>query len=208
MPSNKVVVLGGTFNPLSRAHGDLINSLIDQFDATKGILLPTGDDFFCSWKHFNKESILPASLRLKILEEFVKRNKKVELELVEFNGKSHKTYDSLSYLKHKYPDKEILFAFGSEKADELERWYRIDEILTNYKIILIRRNFDDIDKLLEENNFLNKYKNSFLVVNSSDALQDISSTKIRNALIKKDEEELKTLTYDYVIDILKKEKYL
>ena len=208
MASNKIVVLGGTFNPLSKAHGELINYLVNYFDAFKGILLPTNITFFHLWKHFCYKSILPTSLRIEILDEFVKRNKNIEVDLVEVEGKSLKTYTSLMYLKEKYADKEILFAFGSEKADELERRYRIEDILLNFKIILIRRNHDNLDDLFKYNNFLKKYKNSFILVNSFEDLQDISSTKIREYLNTKNEEGLKKLTYNYVIDILKKEGYL
>lgn len=208
MASNKIVVLGGTFNPLSKAHGELINYLVNYFDAFKGILLPTNITFFHSWKHFCNKSILPTSLRIEILDEFVKRNKNIEVDLVEVEGKSLKTYTSLMYLKEKYAGKEILFAFGSEKADELERRYHIEDILLNFKIILIRRNHDNLDDLFKYNNFLKKYKNSFILVNSFEDLQDISSTKIREYLNTKNEEGLKKLTYNYVIDILKKEGYL
>ena len=201
MASNKIVVLGGTFNPLSKAHGELINYLVNYFDAFKGILLPTNITFFHSWKHFCYKSILPTSLRIEILDEFVKRNKNIEVDLVEVEGKSLKTYTSLMYLKEKYAGKEILFAFGSEKADELERRYRIEDILLNFKIILIRRNHDNLDDLFKYNNFLKKYKNSFILVNSFEDLQDISSTKIREYLNTKNEEGLKKLTYNYVIDI-------
>lgn len=208
MASNKIVVLGGTFNPLSKAHGELINYLVNYFDAFKGILLPTNITFFHSWKHFNDKSILPTSLRLEILEEFVKRNKNIEIDLIEVEGKSLKTYTSLMYLKEKYKDKEILFAFGSEKVDELERWYKIEDILSNFKIILLRRNHDNFNDLFNSNIFLKKHRSSFILVNSSEDLQDVSSTKIREYLSNKNEEGLRKLTYNYVIDILKKEGYL
>lgn len=208
MTSNKIVVLGGTFNPLSKAHGELINFLVSYFDAYKGILLPTNLNFFHTWKHFNDKSILPTDLRLKIINEFIKRNKNIEVDLVEVEGKSLKTYNSLKYLKEKYPDKEILFAFGSEKVDELERWYRIEDILNNFKIILVRRNHDNLNKLFENNEFLKKYRNSFILVDFKDDYQDISSTKIRECLNNKNEVGLKDLTYNYVIDILREEGYL
>ena len=92
--------------------------------------------------------------------------------------------------------------------DELERWYRIEDILNNFKIILVRRNHDNLNKLFEKNEFLKKYRNSFILVDFKDNYQDISSTKIRECLNIKNEVALKELTYNYVIDILKEEGYL
>lgn len=208
MNSKKIIVFGGTFNPLSRAHGELIKYLIKHFKADKGILLPTNDFFLHSWKHFENESILPLALRLKILEEFKKRNQKVEIELTEVNGLTFKSYDSLMYLKDKYPNEEIMFAFGSEKLNELYKWYRIEDLLKNFKIVLIRRHFDNIDDVFNENDFIKSHKSSFVIVHSKDKLQNISSTIIREEIKNKNTKALYKLTYNYVVKILREEGYL
>ena len=205
MENKQILIFGGTFNPLSRAHGDLIRYLKRIFKPEKVIILPTGNGFFHSRKHFDENSILPLDLRLKILNEYKKRNKNIEIELIEVEGITSKTYDSLNYLQSKYPDYELLFCFGTEKADELVRWYKIEELLEKYRIVLIRRNFDDFRNLFTGNEFLKKHKEDFILVDSKDDLQDISSTKIREAIKNKDINELKKLTYVYVIDILKSE---
>lgn len=205
MENKQILIFGGTFNPLSRAHGDLIRYLKRIFKPEKVIILPTGNGFFHSRKHFDENSILPLDLRLKILNEYKKRNKNIEIELIEVEGITSKTYDSLNYLQSKYPDYELLFCFGTEKADELVRWYKIEELLEKYRIVLIRRNFDDFENLFMGNEFLKKHKEDFILVDSKDDLQDISSTKIREAIKNKDINELKKLTYVYVIDILKSE---
>ena len=205
MENKQILIFGGTFNPLSRAHGDLIRYLKRIFKPEKVIILPTGNGFFHSRKHFDENSILPLDLRLKILNEYKKRNKNIEIELIEVEGITSKTYDSLNYLQSKYPDYELLFCFGTEKADELVRWYKIEELLEKYRIVLIRRNFDDFGNLFMGNEFLKKHKEDFILVDSKDDLQDISSTKIREAIKNKDINELKKLTYVYVIDILKSE---
>ena len=205
MENKQILIFGGTFNPLSRAHGDLIRYLKRIFKPEKVIILPTGNGFFHSRKHFDENSILPLDLRLKILNEYKKRNKNIEIELIEVEGITSKTYDSLNYLQSKYPDYELLFCCGTEKADELVRWYKIEELLEKYRIVLIRRNFDDFGNLFTGNEFLKKHKEDFILVDSKDDLQDISSTKIREAIKNKDINELKKLTYVYVIDILKSE---
>ncbi len=208
MENKRIVVFGGTFNPLSRAHGDLIRYLVKHLKCEKGILLPTGNVFFHSWKNFQEKEIIPLSIRLEILNEYKKRNKNIDIELIEVEGKTYKTYDSLTYLKEKYPGYKILFAFGSEKADELDRWYRIEDILKEFKIVLIRRNFDNLDQLFNEKDIFKNFKDSYILVDSKDSLQDISSTKIREAIKRKDKESLKKLTYTYVINLLEKEGYL
>ena len=96
----KIIVFGGSFNPLSKAHGDLIHLLINNYKPDRFILLPSSDEFIKEKKHFQEEDIIPLNKRLKILNEFNKRNRKIEIELIEINNPTFKTYDSLIFLKN------------------------------------------------------------------------------------------------------------
>lgn len=160
-----LIVFGGSFNPFSKAHGILINLLKRRFKEAKIILLPSSDEFMIEKKHFEKEDILPLKIRLNILKIFKKRNKRVEIDLAEINNPTFKTYDSLIYLKKKYPDKEIFFALGSEKLANLEKWYKIDELLKNFKFIILKRGDEDFSAFNRSSNLYLKYPNSFIFFN-------------------------------------------
>lgn len=208
MKNKSIVVLGGTFNPLSKAHGTIIKFAKKQVNAEKMILLPTSEDFFFSWKKFDKSQVLPESLRLKILNEYSKRNKGTEIELCEVNKITEKTIDSLNYIQNKYPNYQISFIFGNEKFEELERWYKPDEILKKYRIIVFSRVIEENDDVFNHSKLLSKYKDSFMFFGEIKKIEGISSTLIREAIRKKDKPLLRKLTYNYVIRILEKEKFL
>ena len=65
----KIIVFGGSFNPLSKAHGDLIHLLINNYKPDRFILLPSSDKFIKEKKHFQEEDIIPLNKRLKILKD-------------------------------------------------------------------------------------------------------------------------------------------
>ncbi len=202
----KIIVFGGSFNPLSKAHGDLIHLLINNYKPDRFILLPSSDEFIKEKKHFQEEDIIPLNKRLKILKEFNKRNRKIEIELIEVNNPTFKTYDSLMFLKNKYKDSDIYFALGSEKLINLHNRYKIDELLKYFKFIVLKRSevSELVNNLNREEIVLNN-KSSFIFFNFKKDLHDISSTKIRELIKNKDYKALNRFTYKYVINELLKD---
>lgn len=202
----KIIVFGGSFNPLSKAHGDLIHLLINNYKPDRFILLPSSDEFIKEKKHFQEEDIIPLNKRLKILKEFNKRNRKIEIELIEIINPTFKTYDSLMLLKNKYKDSYIYFALGSEKLINLHNRYKIDELLKYFKFIVLKRSevSKSVNNLNREEIVLNN-KSSFIFFNFKKDLHDISSTKIRELIKNKDYKALNRFTYKYVINELLKD---
>jgi len=205
---NNIVVLGGTFNPLSKAHGYIIKLAAKIVKANKMILVPTNDKFLYSWKDFDSNNIIPNQVRIKILNEFSKRNMNVEISRLEMDGITYKTFDTLTKIKEENANSNIYFIFGSEKLEELNKWYRYKELLRNFNFIIIQRNEDNIQELLEKNEYLQEFLLNFTFVEDNKEYAFISSTKIRNAIKNKDISTMKNLTYNYCISILKKEGLL
>lgn len=201
---NNIVIFGGTFNPLSKAHGDILKLVAKKLNAYKLILLPTDTSFLKEWKNYNSLNILSTSLRLEILNEFKTRNKNVEISTIEIEKLTSKTYLSLKYLQNIYKDSNLYFILGSEKLNELERWYEIDNLLKEFKIVVVKRNNDDIDSLIKDTKLVNKYKDRFIFFDSKKEYQEISSTKIRELINQNKFNDLNQYTYNYVIKILKK----
>ena len=202
----KIIVFGGSFNPLSKAHGDLIHLLINNYKPDRFILLPSSDEFIKEKKHFQAEDIIPLNKRLKILKEFNKRNRKIEIELIEINNPTFKTYDSLMFLKNKYKDSDIYFALGSEKLINLHNRYKINELFKYFKFIVLKRSgvSESVNNSNREEIVLNN-KSSFIFFNFKKDLHDISSTKIRELIKNKDYKALNRFTYKYVINELLKD---
>ena len=89
---------------------------------------------------------------------------------------------------------------GSEKIETLHHWYRINDILKMCKFLVIRRS--DLEKSLNENEFYNAYKDSFIFEKKINGIENISSSNIRKALINNDLKALKEETTSYTLKIL------
>lgn len=199
---DRLVVLGGTFNPLSKAHVFALDLACKKVHASKKILLPTAYRYLDSYKCLASDEILDSFLRDEILDELNRRDNSYIIERCEEEGTTYKAYDSLNYIKKKYDTSDIYFVCGSEKLKEFDTWYRYDDLLNEFKFIVIKRGEDDIAKEIDNSEVVKNHLNAFTFVDSEESYLDISSTKIREYIKENDIAKIKELTFDFVVEIL------
>ena len=103
-------------------------------------------------------------------------------------------------MQNKYKNCTIYFVLGTDNLKELKTWKNPEEILQKYKLIVLGRNLDVVEKIIEEDKLLNKYKNS--IINLQNKRTSLSSTSVRNELKnKKDISEYVTKeVLEYIIN--------
>ena len=204
----KILVFGGTFNPLSIAHGDLFLYAKNYLKASKGILLPTGDRFIKCWKHYSSNDVIDSKIRLEILEKFVSLHSNIYLNLDEYNQITYKTYDTLKRIYMSNQNSEIYFLLGNEKISEIFKWYKIDDLLTEFHFLFIKRKKEKVKLDDQTSNLILKHKSHIHFLDYNNKYLDVSSSLIRKAIIEKNIELLEKYTYNFEIEIFKKEGLL
>lgn len=202
---DRIVLLGGTFNPLSKAHDRVLQTAKRKIGADKAILLPASDGFLHSWKKFDSKEIIPMEIRMKILKAYCKRHRNTLLETIEVGGITTNTYDSLSYLKKKYRTNRLYFLLGTEKATEIQTWHESEKLLAENLFIMVRRHDDDLNAI-RNIPVIWKNRERFLFMDVGEETQEISSTRIREALLEKKPTIAAELTFSYVMRILQEAK--
>lgn len=193
----KIGLFGGTFDPIHIGHMILMENVINNLDLDKIYVLPNSNP---PHKLENKKTAL--NLRLKMVNETIKDNPKLEINDYDFrDNKIHYTFDTINYFKKSYPNDEFFFIMGEDSFLDIEKWKNYKEILKENLIIFKRysnKNFSLISKI----NQVRKYnKNIYLIDNIA---LDISSTLIRNLV--KENKSIRYLVNDEVINIIKEEK--
>ncbi len=204
----KVLFYGGAFNPVSKAHIELANYVRESLHFDKVIFMPTKDRYI---KHDEgKDFVIKESTRFKLLEKVAKKNDWMIVSDYELNcDKQPRTYETLSFLKNKGYDLKLLI--GSDWLLKLNSgWKYVDEIMHEFGVILMTRNHDDIEQIIEQDEYLRQFKEYITCVNTPDIYQNISSTKIRQALFSSNLNELelmlpKEIKLDTFLDIVKGE---
>ena len=185
----KIGIFGGSFNHPHNAHKKIALELIKKHYVDKVIFVPTGN------KYKYKNNLLSDNIRLEMLKLMCIDNEKLEVSDYELKEQVVYTYETLDYFKNKYKDDEIYFICGTDNLSYIDKWKKGEYILSNNKILVIKRNTDDINTLL---NKYKDYKDNIIVTDIKE--NEISSTKIREMIYnnKRAEDYLDESVYSYI----------
>ena len=164
----KIGIFGGSFNPPHNMHTDIANYIINQQYVDKVVFVPTGS------KYAYKNNLIEEEHRLNMLQILSDKNENIMVSDYELKSEVVYTIDTLKYFKELYPGDEIYFICGLDNFSYIDKWKNGEEILNNYKIIVIDRAGNNLNELLDK---FNEYKENIIVSNME--MKDISSTYIR-----------------------------
>lgn len=171
----KIGIFGGSFNPPHKIHQKIANYLVKNNYLDKVIFVPTGSNY-------EKPYLASEQDRYNMLKLMIGNVSYLDISTYEFGKLTH-TYQTLDYFKEHYKDDEIYFICGSDNLKEIKTWKRYQYILSNYKLLVIRRNGESITDILSE---LKSYQNNIIVID--DIKSSLSSTSIRKRF--KDDKKL------------------
>ncbi len=164
----KIGIFGGSFNPPHKMHKTIALELIEKNYVDKVIYVPTGNKY-------NKKDLIDAKHRLEMLEIMIQNNDSLLVSDYEVKNILTYTYQTLDYFKSIYPNDEIYFICGSDNLKEITTWKNYKYILETYKLLVIKRNNDNLDEMV--NNL-----NTSGIILTEIFPQNVSSTNIRKDL--------------------------
>ncbi len=171
----KIGIFGGSFNPPHKIHQKIANYLVKNNYLDKVIFVPTGSNY-------EKPYLASEQDRYNMLKLMIGNVSYLDISTYEFGKLTH-TYQTLDHFKKHYKDDEIYFICGSDNLKEIKTWKRYQYILSNYKLLVIRRNGESITDILSE---LKSYQDNIIVID--DIKSSLSSTSIRKKF--KDDKKL------------------
>lgn len=151
----KVGVFVGSFDPVHLGHINIVKYLVKENYVNKVIIIPTGN-------YWDKQNLTNIKTRIEMLELIEDEN-----IIIDKKHNNYKyTYEILNFLQEERPNDELYLIIGADNAKSFKKWKNHEEIINNYKIIIINRNNIDINL------------NSSIIIRKD--FTDVSSTKIRN----------------------------
>ena len=197
---SRIIVFGGTFNPVTKAHLSMAHQAMDFLDASKVIFVPTDMSFLKNWKHMDASACFGNSSRVTWLQKAVENEPNFECSLVEVNQKTHTTYETLSYLHHLNPNDELIFLCGDDKWDEFIHWYNWDLLIKSYRFCIVSRQEENVASLMKESHLYNDVWDRFFFLSVDKTYADVSSTKVRNAIANGDKAVIKACCPQAILD--------
>ena len=160
-------LFGGSFNPIHVGHISLAQQLLQLAGLDEVWLMVSPQNPLKQ----GSSDLLDDQLRFEMAQQALKDVRGVRACDYELHlPKPSYTWNTLQHLKEDYPDHQFTLLIGGDNWQNFHRWYRADDIIRNYPIVVYPRRDSYIDpEALPAN---------VTVVNTE--LLDISSTQIRN----------------------------
>lgn len=201
----RIVVMGGSFNPPTVAHSKLLIAALDTLGADLGIFVPSSDAYVR--RKLRKQGwadwALPEDQRLRMLQELCALDSRLTVSDCEFqdDGTGH-TYDTLEKLQAEYPDARLFFLLGGDKLSILPRWHNSQAFLERFHFAVVKRDGTDPERLIQAIPALATHRDSFHCVPEPEGVAEISSTAVRERLRSGDPSAAELLTpgvYDMLV---------
>ena len=198
MKKNIIAIFGGSFNPPINSHIFLAKQILEKCNKIeKLIFVPVSTKY-------QKEELIEDKHRYNMLEIISKKEEKIEVSDIELiTDKQLYTIQTLDFFKDMYKDNDIYFVMGTDNLKEIETWREAQRLLSDYKIIVLERENDKLDKIINDNKFLSNNKDSLIKINGIDRIF-LSSTMIRDKI--KNGEDVEEFIDKEVLEYIKENK--
>lgn len=194
---NRIVVMGGSFNPPTRAHLRLMTAAMAAADACRGIFVPTAHDYVAKKMKRQRcpQDTLSESMRLAMLESFCETDGRLSVSRIQIQkaGRGY-DYEMLEAIQRDCPEAEVCFVTGSDKLYILPRWHRIDELVERFRILVAKRGEDDLEAIKAVRPYIAAHWDRFTVFDVPDEIGAISSSAFREKLRAGDESARELVT--------------
>lgn len=177
----KIVVLFGSFNPLTNAHINVLKTAKAAVDADLGLFVATNGDYLRSKSVLKKHDCfyLTEDERKETIVKACEKENGLAFWGFELGGAFPKRYKTLCTIKKEYPAAEIYEVEGADIVKSLTKFKDAEEYVGNTNFIIFERDDIDVKAQIDREPLLKRHENHFTILPSVDGFSEVSSTEIR-----------------------------
>lgn len=174
----RIGIYGGTFNPPHAGHIQAAKQAVTALNLDKLVIVPTS---IAPHKAIPQHSPTQRQ-RLEMLRIAAADCPKAEVSDIELNrGGVSYTFQTVSELKERYPDAELILLMGSDMFLCFDQWKQPDDILKNVELGVFYRGSKGEKTAVAENKAKLEQRGAKIRLVENDIV-DISSTQLRRML--------------------------
>lgn len=191
----KIGIMGGTFNPIHRAHLQMARCAMRQKKLDKIFFMPSKNPPHKMGQNILDERLRAEMIKMAVEEEmgFYYSDFELKREGVTYTAKT------LALLKEQYPDEQFYFIMGGDSLFQFEHWYHPEEIVRHAVVLAVSRGNVAMEQMKAQAVFLEKRFQGKIELIQMERI-DISSSMIRERLAKGEpvQEMLPKKVYEYI----------
>lgn len=176
MERKSIVIYGGSFNPPLNSHFSIAQQVLNEYEKVdKIIFIPVN-------KKYSKKGLIENEHRFNMLKLVADKNDSFFVSDVDMYGeKALYTIETLRKTQEQFKDKEIWFLIGSDNLKELHTWKCAEELVSRYKILVMERDDENMEDIIENNPLLREHQENFRRLNP-EMRSNYNSTYVRKQI--------------------------
>lgn len=179
----RIVVMGGSFNPPTVAHFTLMKVAIDAIGADIGFFVPVSDAYLKrKMRHSHPPVVLSPELRIRMLQAMC-TDIRMQVCEKEIGTIEARTMPTLMALQEEHPNAELYFIMGADKLDLLIHLTEKRKFLDAFCVILFSRESDTLDTILGKNEILSNHLDRIVTLPQPEGTSSVSSSLIRERML-------------------------
>lgn len=179
----RIVVLGGSFNPPTIAHLHLMEAAMEAAGAEKGIFIPVGEAYLKRKMRKSEDRIrLNEQLRMDMLRAMCEGRPELLISDLEIQDHLIHTRQSMGILQEDYPSAQLYFIAGADKIPELRSMASGDNFFDRFHVVLFAREGVDAKELVRQDEKLSPFSSSFVYAKQPEGVKGVSSTAVRKLI--------------------------
>lgn len=191
----RIVVLGGSFNPPTIAHLRLMESAMEAASAGMGIFLPVGEAYLKRKMRKSQDHIrLSEQQRTDMLRAMCAGRPELLISNLEIQNHLINTRQSLGMMQESFPSAKFYFIAGADKLPVLRSMASEEDFFSRFRVVLFAREGLDGKELVRQDEKLSPYSASFVHAKQPEGVEGISSTAVRRLIANRQAEK----TYAYL----------
>ena len=130
----KIGIMGGTFDPIHYGHLAAANEILYKLNLKKIYFIPAKQNPFKNKTNNDNHRFNMTKLACKTNKNF----KILDID-IKRKGLTTKTFDTLTEIKNMHPNSKLYFIVGSDSLKQIDKWYKVKDILKLATIIGVNR---------------------------------------------------------------------
>lgn len=191
----KIGIMGGTFNPIHRAHLQMARCAMMQKKLDKIFFMPSKNPPHKMGQNILDERLRSEMIKLAVEEEvgFYYSDFELKREGMTYTAKT------LALLKEQFPDEQFYFIMGGDSLFQFEHWYHPEEIVRHAVVLAVGRGNVAMEQMKAQAVLLEKRFQGKIELIQMERI-DISSSMIRERIAKGEpvQELLPKRVYEYI----------
>lgn len=180
----RIVVLGGSFNPPTMAHLNIMQSALNAIGGERGIFVPVSYAYLKrKMSRGNSTFCLSEELRRQMLEVLCTEDGRLEVCDFEYKHPLSRTYDTMVALQSQYPDDELYFLMGADKLHLAREMELRCGFLSRFRIALFARENVSLQQEIYADAILGPLADRIRIFPQQEEIDGISSTAVRQAFL-------------------------